>query len=242
VLAASETQRSESSRECRTSSERLNAIGGYVDLLELGVRGSLTPEQSGDVHRIKVNNRHLLDVVDNILDFARIEAGSTSLSIGPIFASDILDSLEPLIGPQVTAQRLEFIRAGSDCKLLVLADASKVRQILLNLVGNATKFTPAGGSIFVGCREAGDNIELWVRDTGPGVPANQAEVIFEPFVQLADGNTRRQRTGVGLGLAISRHLARLMNGELRVESVERGGSTFVLSLPRASVGLPAERS
>jgi signal transduction histidine kinase len=216
------------SHELRTP---LNAIGGYVDLLDLGVRGELTPEQRGDVKRIKMNNRHLLDVVDNILDYARIEAGSASVSVEPVSASAIIESLEPLIGSQVASQRLAFVIDECDKNLLVLADAPKTRQILLNLVANSVKFTPCGGSIFVGCRAVGDSIELSVRDTGPGIPANKLDTIFEPFVQLVDTAMFRQRSGVGLGLAISRHLARMMNGELRVESMEGSGSTFTLSLP-----------
>jgi signal transduction histidine kinase len=146
----------------------------------------------------------------------------------------VLD-LEPLIAPQVRAKELEYVVAAEGdipADLYVSADQEKLEQILLNLLSNAIKFTPAGGRISVGAQVVGDNVELWVRDTGVGIPADKLETVFEPFVQI--GRTLGSvHEGTGLGLAISRDLARAMKGDLKAVSDAGAGSTFTLTLPRA---------
>jgi len=147
-------------------------------------------------------------------------------------------SLDAMLYPQLRAKRLTFGR--SDCNYFILADPEKLQQILLNLATNAIKFTPAGG-ISVRCRSDDATVTIDVTDTGVGIPPDKLEQIFEPFIQVNRSLTNVSHDGVGLGLAISRNLARAMGGELAATSTPGEGSTFSLSLPRAyrPVAVPA---
>jgi signal transduction histidine kinase len=221
------------SHELRTP---LNAIGGYAQLLSLGVRGPLTEEQLADISRIDRSQRHLLSLINDVLNFAKVDAGRVSFEFRDLPANDLLSGLVPLFEPHLGARQLGLSLVPCDRTLFVRADPERTRQILANLISNAVKFTPPGGDIVVMCEEGEWYVAFRVRDTGIGVPADNLEAIFEPFVQL-HRSLAHPAEGTGLGLAISRDLARSMGGDLTVESVEGQGSTFTLTLPR--VGAPA---
>jgi len=218
------------SHELRTP---LNAIAGYTELLAIGVRGPVTGEQRTDLERIQKAQRHLLGLITDVLNFARIEAGHVEYVVEAVAVTTLLTELEEFVGPQLRSHNLAFHCApADDPALAVSVDHEKARQILLNLLSNSVKFTPPGGRIDVRCEVAGDRVSLHVTDTGIGIPAERLESVFEPFVQVH--RTLKDPTGgVGLGLAISRDLARGMGGELSVQSTVADGSTFTLTLPRA---------
>ena len=218
------------SHELRTP---LNAIAGYVDLIEAGIYGAVTEGQAQGLERVKANQRHLLMLIDDVLQYSRIETGNLEIGVREVPVAAMLDGLDALLDPQLQEARLEYACSECDPSLRALADPERVKQILLNLLANAVKFTPAGGRVELTC-EAGDEwVRIRVRDTGSGIPAEMVQKIFDPFVQVRDTPTRdSSRQGVGLGLAISRDLAHAMGGELTVESTLSRGSIFTLSLPR----------
>jgi signal transduction histidine kinase len=218
------------SHELRTP---LNAIGGYTDLLLMGVRGQLSEGQREDVERIKRSGQHLLGLINDVLNFAKLEAGRVELSVRDHAIAPLLDGLEDLVRPQVQARGLRYTLRGTDRAVSVRADAEKVRQILLNLLANAVKFTEPGGEIEVTCDATTSEARIHVRDTGRGIPREQLQRVFDPFVQVERHLTPASQQGVGLGLAISRDLARAMRGELSAVSEVGVGSTFTLVLPRA---------
>jgi two-component system sensor histidine kinase/response regulator len=207
----------------------LNAIGGYSELLAIGVRGPVNEAQLADLERIRRNQRHLLNLVNDVLSFARLETGEIPLNIGPVKLDATVRPLRAMIRPQAAKRAIEYEYVGCESDVIVTADGDRVEQILINLLGNAIKSTPDGGRVTMGCAVRGDTGIVTVTDTGVGIPESKLAVIFDPFVQV-DAN-RGKRDGVGLGLAISRKLARAMSGDVSVESVEGQGSTFILSLP-----------
>jgi PAS domain S-box-containing protein len=216
------------SHELRTP---LNAIGGYAELIELGIRGPITDAQRADLARIQMSQRHLLGLINQVLNYARVETGAVEYDLVGVRVGDALAGAEALIVPQVRAKGLTY-RVG-DCEpgLAVRADREKLQQILLNLLTNAIKFTDAGGGLHVACAARGASVAISVRDTGIGIAADRLANVFDPFVQV-DQRLTRPHEGVGLGLAISRDLARGMGGDLTVESALGVGSTFTLTLPR----------
>jgi PAS domain S-box-containing protein len=216
------------SHELRTP---LNAIGGYSQLLAMGVRGPVTDEQRDDLERIDRNQRHLLGLINDILNFAKIEAGRVRLDLADVSLNEVLGQMEALVAPQLLEKRIAYEYRCCDPEFTAHVDPERLQQILLNLLSNAVKFTPAGGEILVECAATPDLMLVRVQDTGVGIPADKLEQIFEPFVQLDRGRSS-SNAGTGLGLAISRELARAMGGELRVASEVGVGSTFTLSLPR----------
>jgi len=216
----------------------LNAVVGYVDLLEGGVRGPLNEAQRTDVQRIKRSAGHLLGLINEVLDFAKIEAGHLQLHASDVWVEEVLEELDPLVHPQAKAKGITFT-AESDPGLVVRADREKLDQVLVNLVGNAIKFTPAGGRVEIECRGEGVWVRADVRDTGAGIPADQLDAVFEPFVQISRQPHSRESSGVGLGLSIGRRLARAMGGDLTATSKLGRGSTFSLRLPRADDGSQA---
>jgi signal transduction histidine kinase len=215
------------SHELRTP---LNAIGGYVDLLDAGVYGQLAEPQRAALERVKISQRHLLRLINDVLSFARIEAGQITLDLRPHLADDLLHSVEPLVAPMAEAKGITLTVADCAGRRRVIADDERVLQILLNLVVNAVKFTPAGGRIDLRCTQGSDWVEIDVADDGPGIPPEKLASIFDPFIQI-DRRLSNPRDGVGLGLAISRDLARTMKGDLTVVSEPGRGSTFTLRLP-----------
>ncbi len=223
------------SHELRTP---LNAIGGYVDLMEAGIRGPVTAQQTEDLGRIRRNQRLLISIVNDILNFAKVESGHIEYRLEDVRLTDVLSKLEDLVRPQLLAKSLQYTLDDCAATVFVRADRDKLEQVLLNLLSNAIKFTPGGGTIAVACDAGDDRIVIRVSDSGQGIPADKLETIFEPFVQV-DRSLSSTRDGVGLGLAISRALARAMGGDLVVRSDVGVGSAFSLALPRADQRLPA---
>lgn len=218
------------SHELRTP---LNAIFGYADLLDLGIHGPVTAEQRHALDRIKRNQRSLLALINDVLNFAKVEAGKLELAISEISVRHILMELESVVGPQIAAKGLQCSFERPEADLRVLGEPERVEQILLNLVTNAVKFTEAGGTIRVSASDQADVVQIQVQDSGVGIPPERIESVFDPFVQLHRGSPDAEVTGVGLGLAISRNLAVAMGGQLTANSAPGKGSTFVLSLPKA---------
>jgi signal transduction histidine kinase len=217
------------SHELRTP---LGAIGGYASLLDEEIHGPLTNEQREYVGRIRHNQAHLLRLVNELLDLAKIESGQFSLKLAAVPMQPVLDSVLAMIEPEIQANRLGLEVRSNDPTLLFYADGARVEQIVLNLLSNAVKFTPAGGRVTITTEPTTERVRLHVQDTGIGIPDGKLEAVFEPFVQVEPSH-ERGGDGTGLGLAISRELARAMKGDLTVESARGKGSTFTLSLPRA---------
>jgi signal transduction histidine kinase len=218
------------SHELRTP---LNAIGGYIDLLDMGLRGPVTEGQHADFVRVKTNQQHLSLLITEILTFVRVGSGRVLYALADIKACDAMQHSIELIEPLFAQKGLVFDGVAGDTSIVARADPERVTQILVNLLSNAIKFTPKGGHVGTHCSATDDTVSLQVIDTGIGIAPAQHETIFEPFIQLKEGLSDRE-TGVGLGLAISRDLARAMHGNLTVESAEGNGARFTLSLPRAS--------
>jgi signal transduction histidine kinase len=197
------------------------------------VRGPITEAQKDDIERINRSQRHLLSLINDILNYAKLESGHLELTLADVPVADLLRDVEPLVLPQLAAKGLGFAATCDDPPPRMRADAEKVRQILLNLLTNAVKFTDAGGRVTLACDATADRVLLRVHDTGRGIPHDRLDGIFEPFVQIDRHLTPGNQQGVGLGLAISRGLARRRGGDLTVESVVGEGSTFTLALPKA---------
>ncbi len=217
------------SHELRTP---LNAIGGYAELLELGVHGPVNDAQSADLARIQVNQRQLLRLINEVLNFVKLDAGHVEFAIATVAVADAFAATGPSIEPLARARGIALERGACPPGLGVRADADKLRQILLNLLSNAVKFTEPGGRVVLAAEGGRGVVRLRVEDTGVGIPPDQLERIFDPFVQV-DSRLTRTAGGTGLGLAISRDLARRMGGDITVESTLGAGSTFTLALPGA---------
>ena len=235
------------SHELRTP---LNAVGGYVQLLEMGIHGPVTDAQREALGRVRLAQAHLLALITDVLNFAKLEAGKVEYDMRDADLAEVLADVGQLVEPQLEAKGHTYTApapgalAGAAGR--VWADRDKLRQVLLNLLSNAVKFTPAGGRIAVrvvgphgtelsahGGEGAEGLVRLVVEDTGVGIPADRLDAIFDPFVQVTQGRTRPHE-GTGLGLAISRDLARGMGGDLTAESTPGAGSTFTLTLPASA--------
>jgi signal transduction histidine kinase/PAS domain-containing protein len=214
------------SHELRTP---LNAIAGYVDLILAGVHGPVSKPQRDALDRVNRSQRVLLGLINNVLNFVKVDAGHVEMRVSDTPAVDIMKEVEPLVAPQLEAKGLRY-EFNCENGVAVHADAEKTQQILLNLLSNAIKFTKTGGSVVVDCGQEANMVSFAVRDTGCGIAPDKLNAIFEPFVQL-DRTLRSPQEGTGLGLAISRDLALQMNGSLTVESELGKGCTFFLSLP-----------
>jgi signal transduction histidine kinase len=214
------------SHELRTP---LGAIGGYSALIQEGIHGPLTEAQREALARISHNQQHLLGLVDELLDFARMEAGGFQLDIEAVFIQSVMNSVTLMIEPQRAEKDLRLELEVDPRAREVLADRDRVQQILLNLLSNAVKFTPTGGVITVRSAAREQMIDVHVEDTGIGIPADKLEQIFDSFMQVAPSLS--PAGGTGLGLAISRQLANAMGGDIKVRSALGKGSTFTLSLP-----------
>jgi len=219
------------SHELRTP---LNAIAGHLQLIEMGIHGPLTPEQRSALDRIDRSQRHLLRLINDVLNLARIETGHLDYSIERIDVQSAVTELEPLIGPQFAAKGLFYEVRTPNQPVIIRADRAKLGQILLNFLSHAATFTPEGGRITLTMARISDTTaEIAVSDTGVGIPPEKLETVFEPFVQVNRSHSQ-PKEGAGLGLSISRDLARGMGGELTAESREGVGSVFRLRLPRDS--------
>ena len=218
------------SHELRTP---LNAIAGYAELLDIGVHGPVTEQQHESIARIQRSQRQLLSLINDILNFAKLEAGRVEYLIADVNVHQVIDQLEPFIAPQLQSRRLRLVRDDLSEMDTVKADPDKMQQILLNLLSNAIKFTPPGGTVRIRGHSDDTSVSVVVEDTGIGIPADSLERAFEPFVQI-DRRLNSPHDGTGLGLAISRDLAVAMGGDLRAQSVVGMGSAFTLRLPRSS--------
>lgn len=231
------------SHELRTP---LNAVLGYAELLDMGVGGMLNESQRQQLSRITVSGRHLLALVDEVLDVARIEAGQLALHCGVVDAQDTASSALMLVAPQAEAAGVELsptVHTDEGVDLRCMGDENRVRQIVVNLLMNAIRFTPAGGHVALSLHRSssgsprmhgrGPWISIRVSDTGIGIDESQHEHIFQAFMQVESGHTR-PHAGTGLGLTISRRLARLMEGDITVCSSLGRGAEFTLSLPAAA--------
>jgi phosphoserine phosphatase RsbU/P len=207
----------------------LGAIDGYCEIMQAELYGPINERQRETLGRVRLSGRHLLSLLDNVMEMARLSAGVLRLEAGPVRLSVVAREAMYLVLPAAEA-RLQSLTLGSRDDATAVADHDRVRQILVNLIGNAVKFTPEAGSIVVSVATAGDGGfgEIHVSDTGPGIAEEELTLIFEPYHR---SSATAHAPGVGLGLAISHALARQMGGELTVHSAPGQGSTFNLRLP-----------
>jgi signal transduction histidine kinase len=243
LLASERKAREEAERSNRVKSDflallshefrtPLQAVFGYTELLDAEIHGELNESQRRYVHRIKQSQQHLLGLINTILEFAKLESGQQiDVALGRTPLHEILHFMESLIGPQLETKELVYASRCLDKSIEAYADATKVQQILLNLLSNAIKFTRQGGSITLECMRDAEAVALSVSDSGCGIPADQLEAVFEPFVQVKTGGV--VSNGTGLGLSISRRLAHAMGGSLTAVSELGKGSTFTLRLQSA---------
>jgi PAS domain S-box-containing protein len=216
------------SHELRTP---LNAIGGYAELIEMGLGGAVSEQQREYLARIRGSQQHLLRIINDLLNYSRIESGTVTYEQEPISLASVIETVTTMIGPQATNRGITLNVPRCEGQVVAIGDRLKIEQIVLNLLSNAVKFTPSGGRVTAACHESGDTAMITVRDTGPGIPADRVDEIFEPFVQLGRSLSSGHE-GSGLGLAISRDLARAMKGDVTVETTSGEGAIFTLSLPR----------
>jgi signal transduction histidine kinase len=222
------------SHELRTP---LNAIGGYTEILQLGIYGAVSDQQREALGRIARSQQMLLSLINDVLNFAKLDAGQIQYRIANVSLTEALGPVESLVAPQLAA-RTHSYRFQCDSSLVVRADRDKLQQIALNLLTNAIKFTPDGGSITLSCRAEGDFALVQVSDDGIGIAADRLDSVFDPFVQV-DRALNRPHEGVGLGLSISRDLAHGMGGTLTARSTPSEGSVFTLKLRRSAATLTA---
>ena len=239
------------SHEIRTP---INAILGYTELLELGIPGPLTADQRTYLERVRRSSRHLLAIVNQVLDLSKIEAGRLVIRAGPARAGEAAEAAMALVEAQAQGRGVGLTTAClGDCDVAYLGDPDRVEQILVNLLANAVKFTETGGSVTLTCglarvpsadAEVDPHDRGWmyyrIEDTGIGIAPDQLTAVFEPFVQAEQGHTRVHE-GTGLGLAIARQLARLMGGDVTVRSTPGEGTTFFVWLPAARLEDVPER-
>jgi signal transduction histidine kinase len=219
------------SHELRTP---LNAVMGYTHLLLEGVSGELQPAQLDKLNRIDANARHLLAVINDLLDISRIESGKMPMQIEQVRLPELIDEVMAEVEPLIAGTRLAVLRELAPELPEILTDRQKVKQIVMNLLSNALKFTPEGSvSIRLEHVPASDEILIAVTDTGIGVAEENQKTIFEAFEQANSSYARRQG-GTGLGLSICRRLSQLLEGRITLVSGLGKGSTFTLFLPSKS--------
>ena len=216
------------SHELRTP---LNAIAGYGELLSIGVHGPLNESQQDAIDRIRKSQQRLLGMINSVLNFARLEAGKVEMDIENVPVAEVFENLDMLMQPQMQVKGMEYRFEKCAAGVRVRADREKMEQVLLNLLSNALKFTKAPGLVRMYCDADYRFVRIHVADTGPGIAPHRLHDIFEPFVQIDPSRTAGME-GIGLGLAISRDLARAMGGELEVRSVLGEGTTFTFRLDR----------
>ena len=211
----------------------LGAIQGYCELLEEEIYGPINDRQRETLGRVRMSGRHLLSLLDNVMDMARLNAGIVHVEAQPVRLAEVAREAVHMLIPAADA-RLQNLQLGRMAGVVVTADAARVRQVLVNLIGNAVKFTPQDGSISVTTAERIDDGGAWgeirVADTGPGIALAEQAAIFEPYYR-SEGTSHAP--GVGLGLAISRGLVEQMGGKLALESEPGAGTTFIIRLPLA---------
>ena len=236
LLLAAEANRAKSdflasiSHELRTP---LNAIAGYSQLLGMNIQGPLAPAQREALSRIETNQRHLAKLVDDVLSFTGVEAGQLTVRPKILQVVEAVQSLRPFVEPQATGRGVALRLSAIDRELFIFADPDRLRQILLNLVMNAIKYTDGGGTVDIAADATGDQVRVVISDSGIGIPEDLLPKVFEPFFQVDHGHTRRY-PGVGLGLTISRDLARAMGGDIQLASQVNKGTVAIVVLPRVT--------
>jgi signal transduction histidine kinase len=226
------------SHELRTP---LSAILGFADLLLTSSKEQLSPRARESLERIKRNGEHLLSLINDVLDLAKAEAGRVEVRLGPVNVTLLARSCVAEVESLRSGKNLRLAVEAGDAPIETLTDAQRVRQILINLLANALKFTDEG-EVVVTVRATSNEVHVLVRDTGIGIPAHALKELFQDFHQLEAGDGRRYE-GTGVGLALSRRLARALGGEIEVRSRQGEGSTFTLVLPRMAPALqPPEPS
>ncbi|MGH2452489.1 MAG: ATP-binding response regulator [bacterium] len=223
------------SHELRTP---LNAILGFAQLLDLD---PLSPEQRESVAHILRGGQHLLELVNEVLDISRIESGHLTMVLEGVPLPPMLQEALDLVRPLAAERSVRLYEDGGAAGRAVQADRQRLRQVLLNLLSNAVKYNRAGGTVTISCQELSPgHLRLSVRDTGRGIPADQLDQVFVPFARPGTANSGVE--GVGIGLALSRALVRLMRGEIGVSSLVDQGTTFWVDLPaaEASAGAPLQ--
>ena len=200
--------------------------------------GTTSEGQRQSLDRIRRAQQHLLVLINDILSFAKLESGQVNFQLEPVNIAHLVAEIRQLIEPQANAKGLTLVVSTQTPIPPAVADRARLGQILVNLLTNAVKFTEHGGTIEVGWAATPSTVRIHVRDTGSGIPAERLPLIFDPFMQVGT-NIQATREGVGLGLAISKELARLMMGDLTVTSQFGAGSTFTVSLPRADAAVTA---
>ncbi|HET8657168.1 MAG TPA: HAMP domain-containing sensor histidine kinase [Longimicrobiaceae bacterium] len=212
----------------------LNAIDSYAELMEMEILGPVTDRQREALGRVRMSGRHLLAVLESVLEMARLSAGVVRLQPDRVRADSVVGEAAQIVLPAATAKEQELVVEPAP-EMWLRTDPGRLRQVLVNLIGNAVKYTPAGGTLRVSTALVCSDGRAWcaisVADTGPGIAPELREVIFEPYYRVEDA----AESGSGLGLAISRELVRQMGGEIGVASEPGGGATFTVRLP-----LPAE--
>ena len=217
------------SHELRTP---LNAIAGFVDIIDMGIHGPVTVNQKSDLSRIKASQEHLLFMINDILNYMTINRGRAKYDTTDLPVRDLIVKAVEMVESLLGAKNLTLAALHCSTDVWVRADAERMHQVLLNLLTNAAKYTPPGGMLGIECETVDETVSVTVWDTGIGVAEDRLESIFEPFVQELSGYSDRAG-GVGLGLAISRELARAMGGNIIARSTPGEGSRFTLTLPRA---------
>jgi signal transduction histidine kinase len=216
------------SHELRTP---LTAIKGAVDLVLREVAGPLTEKQTHYLTRVRSNTPHLAGLINDLLDLSKIESGKTEMKSSRVSLAGLVPEVVETLRP-VAAEKVITVEATiSEPSILVWADRDKINQVLMNLIGNAIKFTPAQGRVTVSASRNGkESVQVSVSDTGPGIPQSEKEKIFDKFYQIAQAGDVKPK-GTGLGLAICRALVELHGGKIWVESEPSGGSIFYFTLP-----------
>jgi signal transduction histidine kinase len=226
------------SHELRTP---LNAIIGFADLLHDGVVGPVEAQQREFLGDIRISSRHLLQLINDVLDLAKIESGTLDIAPEPVDLARVIGEVRDILRGTVTNRRLD-VELELPAELgRVTVDPAKLRQILYNYLSNALKFTPDGGRVTIRAQVLDTVFRIEVEDTGIGIAADDLRKLFVPFRQL-DASTTKRYQGTGLGLALTRRLAEAHGGKVGVHSVRGAGSTFWVELPREVVAAPMRKA
>jgi len=216
------------SHELRTP---LHSIKGFVDIILMGKTGPVTEIQRDFLSTVQQQTGHLQRLIDDLLEFSRMEAGQIKLRIGPVALGQVVAQVVGKLTPLAGSAGLRLVNCVAPDFPVIEGDQMRLEQVLTNLVENAIKFTPQGGCITIGGEDLGEQVRLWVQDTGIGIPPAELERIFDRFYQVDSGSSRLYR-GTGLGLTICRHIVAHHGGRIWAESDGRHGSTFHFVLPK----------
>jgi signal transduction histidine kinase len=202
---------------------------GYAELMQEGIYGALPEKSLPILTRIRSNGKHLLGLINTVLDISKIEAGQFKLNLGEYALGSIVETVMGATESLAATKKLAFKTEVAKGLPYGVGDEQRLTQVLLNLVGNAIKFTDSG-EVRIAARAANGHFTVSVSDTGPGIPAEECDLIFEKFRQVDSSNTRA-KGGTGLGLAIAREIVEMHGGRIWVESTLGQGSTFRMELP-----------